>query len=166
MVWHPQTITGPDHFNNIYYSTPNHPTPLSSKIKLNQTAYIISTKLDQSTSEPTVSTHLRIHSFNPTQPSLNGRSKHINVPCEFFFRKKRKHTVNSFRRKAQLQPVISIESNENSRSLTTRKTEKGEPRIHAPTADSNYDTKRSTNKGCSQEFTSFNLQTLANNSMS
>ena len=62
-------------------------------------------------------------------------------------------------KRTNVQPIISIESNENSRSLTARKTEKGEPRIHAPTADSNYDTKRSTNKGCSQEFTSFNLQT-------
>jgi len=66
--------------------------------------------------------------------------------------------ANMYKR-TNVQPIISIESNENSRSLTARKTEKGEPRIHAPTADSNYDTKRSTNKGCSQEFTSFNLQT-------
>ena len=42
-----------DHFNNIYYSTPDHPSLLSSKTILNQTACTISTKLNQ----PTFPTH-------------------------------------------------------------------------------------------------------------
>ena len=67
---------------------------------------------------------------------MNGRSKRATVSCEFFSQKEKTYCVNSFRHKAQLQPIISIESNENSRSLTARKTEKMEPRIHAPTADS------------------------------
>ena len=48
--------------------------------------------------------------------------------------KKKNHTVLTILY-INLQP-ISIESNGNSRSLTARKTEKMEPRIHAPTADS------------------------------